>query len=59
MVKDFFIATHQKWNFSTPSFSSVTLGTFNDYMDKKRWVGASKNVDFIHIQGYKSPRKGG
>lgn len=27
MVKDFFIATHQKWNFCTctPSFSSVTL----------------------------------
>ena len=25
MVNDFFIATHQKWNFCTPSFSSVTL----------------------------------
>ena len=25
MINDFFIATHQKWNFCTPSFSSVTL----------------------------------
>ena len=25
MGNDFFIATHQKWNFCTPSFSSVTL----------------------------------
>ena len=30
----------------------TSKGTFNDYVDKKRWVGGSKmSTIFVHIQG--------
>ena len=46
------------------SFSALTLqvprGTFNNYVDRMRGGGSSKNVCFCQRSGYKnSPRRGG
>ena len=33
------------------SGKSVKKGTFNNYVDNKRWVGGQKMPIFVHVQG--------
>ena len=36
-----------------PSAPSISFGPFNDYVDKKKWVGDSKNAYFSPLSGFK------
>ena len=34
---------------------STTLGSFNNYVDKLRWVDGKKLLIFVHVLGKKCP----